>query len=212
MENDVDYSTTAHCPTHIGWLEKKLTPDQMKYIWDCIGNRDKESYKPNLVGEITQSNLLIDKDNWFYQNVLLPLCVEYANTFRNLGDGLPMNQRHPYYLSEWWVNYQKQGEYNPLHSHDGLYSFVIWMKIPTKHEEQNMNTVSNVDTVSTFCFNYCNILGGTEYYTYRMNPEIEGTMVFFPSKLLHTVYPFYNCEEDRISVSGNITIDTTQVL
>ena len=31
MENNVDYLTTAHSPIRIGWLEKKLTPDQIKY-------------------------------------------------------------------------------------------------------------------------------------------------------------------------------------
>ena len=211
MENNVDYLTTARCPTRIGWLEKKLTPDQMKCVWDCIDSRKKESYKPNLVGEIAESNLLIDKDNWFYENVLLPLCIEYSNTFRNLGDRLPVNQRHPYYLSEWWVNYQKQGEFNPLHCHDGLYSFVIWMKIPTKHEEQNMNNNAKDDMISTFCFSFSNILGEIEHFSYEMNPEIEGTMVFFPSKLMHMVHPFYNCEEDRISVSGNIFIDSSRV-
>ena len=210
MENDVDYSTIARCPTQLGWLEKKLTPDQMRYVWDCIENRNKESYKPNLVGEIAESNLLIDEDNWFYDNVLLPLCIEYKNTFSNLARNVPVNQRHICHLSELWVNYQKQGEFNSLHSHSGLWSFVIWMKIPTRHEEQNVNNLGKSDTISTFCFNFCNMLGGIEYYSYEMNPEMEGTMVFFPSKLMHTVYPFYNCEENRISVSGNISIDTTR--
>ena len=39
-----------------------------------------------------------------------------------------------------------------------------------------------------------------------MSKEMEGTILFFPSELKHTVYPFYNCEEDRISISGNIAI------
>jgi len=45
-----------------------------------------------------------------------------------------------------------------------------------------------------------------------MNPEIEGTMLFFPAKLNHIVYPFYDCEEDRVSISGNIQIDTTKTM
>ena len=39
-----------------------------------------------------------------------------------------------------------------------------------------------------------------------MSPEMEGTMIFFPAKLKHTVYPFYDCKEERISISGNISI------
>ena len=45
-----------------------------------------------------------------------------------------------------------------------------------------------------------------------MNPEMEGTMLFFPSKLSHEVFPFFNCDEDRISISGNIKLNTTKLL
>ena len=34
----------------------------------------------------------------------------------------------------------------------------------------------------------------------------EGMMLMFPSKLHHSVYPFYTSDEKRISVSGNISI------
>ena len=29
-------------------------------------------------------------------------------------------------------------------------------------------------------------------------------MLFFPSSLSHQVYPFYECEEERITISGNV--------
>ena len=45
-----------------------------------------------------------------------------------------------------------------------------------------------------------------------MNPDKEGTMLFFPAKLQHCVYPFYNCDEDRISISGNIKLNTAKLL
>ena len=41
-----------------------------------------------------------------------------------------------------------------------------------------------------------------------MSPKLEGTMLFFPSELKHCVYPFYNCEDDRVSVAGNVQLDT----
>ena len=40
-------------------------------------------------------------------------------------------------LKAFWVNFQNQHEFNPVHSHDGFLSFVIWMKIPTSWEEQH---------------------------------------------------------------------------
>ena len=32
----------------------------------------------------------------------------------------------------------------------------------------------------------------------------EGKMVFFPSALNHQVFPFYESDEERVSISGNI--------
>ena len=64
----------------------------------------------------------------------------------------------------------------------------------------------------SFEFSYLNILGQSVSYIYEMNPEVEGTILFFPAKLKHCVYPFYNCDEDRISISGNISLNTTKLL
>ena len=41
-------------------------------------------------------------------------------------------------------------------------------------------------------------------HNFPMDPSMEGKMLLFPSKLMHCVYPFYNCEEPRISVAGNV--------
>ena len=89
------------------------------------------------------------------------------------------------------------------------------MKIPTKHEEQNKNPLasrSNSEKISVVEFSYSNILGQISSYSYEMNPEMEGTILFFPSQLKHCVYPFYSCDEDRISISGNIALNTTKLL
>ena len=212
-EKREDEIKVIHPPT-LGWLETKLSDKEMDYLWKCIDNR-KESHKSKLVGQIHESNTLMDKGDWFWQHTLYPLCKEYYQEFGNLGSNIPVNQKHPYYLQQFWVNYQKEGEFNPVHDHTGVYSFVIWMKIPTKHFEQNKNPISlksNTHAISTFQFHYLNILGEHGNHTYEMNPEMEGTLVFFPAKLKHVVYPFYNCDEDRISISGNITLNTTKLL
>lgn len=201
-------------PKNLGWLEKKLNSVEMNYLWKCVENR-KESHKKDLAGNIHESNVLVDENDWFFKNTVVPLCQKYAEQFENIGSHVPTNQTHPYYLSSFWVNYQKQNEFNPLHDHNGVYSFVIWMKIPTRHEEQNKNPISslsNAPKISTFNFHFTDILGRFRHFTYKMNPEIEGTMLFFPAKLNHIVYPFYDCEEDRVSISGNIQIDTTKTM
>ena len=200
-------------PPVLGWLEKKLSDKEIDYLWRCIDNH-KKSVKSELIGQIHESNDLIDKSDWFFRNTIHPLIVKYHKEFDNLGN-VPVNQKHPYFLHKFWVNYQKQNEFNPLHNHNGVYSFVIWMKIPTKHNEQNNNSISsraNAHLISTFQFSYLDIIGGYRTKTYKMNPEIEGTMLFFPAKLQHCVHPFYNCDEDRISISGNISLNTAKLL
>ena len=37
-----------------------------------------------------------------------------------------------------------------------------------------------------------------------MSPEAEGTMLLFPARLRHGVNPFYECDEKRVSISGNL--------
>jgi len=197
---------------NLGWLEYKLNEEQLDYVWKSVDNQ-KEDHKKDLAGNITGSYLLDDKDDWFFKNVLTPLANTYSKEFRNHADKVPINQRHPYYMSTWWVNYQKQTEFNPMHCHTGVYSFALWLKIPTSHFEQNMNPISlnsNAHKISAFEFSYTDILGTIFPYNYEMSPKLEGTMLFFPSELKHCVYPFYNCEDDRVSVAGNLQLDTTK--
>ena len=199
-------------PNNLGWIEYRLDSQEMDYIWKCIENK-KRDWRSTLAGHVSGSYELIDRGDWFFNNTLLPLCDNYAKEFENLGLTVGITGTHPYHLKSMWVNYQKQNEFNPLHDHSGVYSFVIWMKIPFNWKVQNSNTLAaaaNNEKISTFQFQFLNILGRNLSWDYKLSTEDEGAMVFFPSGLHHQVYPFYNCDEERISVSGNISINTTK--
>ena len=199
-------------PSEVGWIEVELDNSEIDFLWKSIENKGQNT-KSELAGVIDSSYKIFDKDNWFYNNTLIELCEIFSKSFKNVGDRLPTQNKHPYYLDTMWVNYQKQTEFNPVHDHKGVYSFVIWMQIPTQYDEQKQNPIAkntNSRSISNFCFNYINIIGENEYYYYEMSKKMEGKMVFFPSKLTHVVYPFYNCSEYRISISGNICLDTTR--
>ena len=194
-------------PNNLGWIQSKLDKEEIDFLWQLIDKRG-EDMKPSLVGQITSSYRIEDKNDWFFTNVLSKLGMNYEGRISNLGRRVPVNNKS-YYLSNMWVNYQKQYEFNPVHDHIGVYSFVIWMKIPTEFKDQRELPIAkntNMSVISNFCINYQNILGQNEEHMYEMSKEMEGTILFFPSQLLHTVYPFYNCEEDRISISGNIAV------
>jgi hypothetical protein len=201
----------AITPPTVGWLEGKLDENAVEYLWKCIDNKEG-SEKRNLAGNIDASYRLIDKDDWFFHHVVYPFMSEYNKQFYNLGNSLPTNARHPYFLQKLWVNYQQENEFNPLHDHTGIYSFVIWMKIPTNHFDQNKNPISldsNSHKISVFDFQYTDMLGSIRNYSYEMSPKVEGTMLFFPATLKHQVYPFYNCKDTRITISGNVCLDTS---
>ena len=89
------------------------------------------------------------------------------------------------------INYQKKGEYIPMHEHDGVLSYNIWMRLPSK---------------SIFEFNYNSIIGRNLSNIIYLDKKDEGTVVLFPSLLQHIVYPFHNTTKTRISIAGNIVL------
>lgn len=199
-------------PPNLGWIEYELNQKELDYVWRCVESA-KGDYRDKLAGCITSSMKMVDRGDWFYQNVIRPLVDQYAKDFRSLGIDAPLVQRHPYTMGQWWVNYQRQNEFNPLHSHTGIYSFVIWLKVPTHYNQQSKLPIahkSNSGCISNFELLYADILGRNQMHNFPMDPSMEGKMLLFPSKLMHCVYPFYNCEEERVSVSGNILINTAK--
>lgn len=196
-------------PDNLGWVEQKLESDAMSFLWRII-DIGGPSARNKLAGNIHESCLLIDEDNWFFNNVLDNTIKFYVDEFGNPMGGIPVKGRLKYALSNIWVNFQKQTEFNPVHTHSGVFSFVVWMKIPTKFEEQkklHIASDTDYDCISNFEMMYSDILGRQLTYTYNMDPSKEGTMLFFPSNLGHVVYPFYDCDEYRISISGNVMVE-----
>ena len=202
--------TNTIFPENVGWLHTELDKEHMDFLWRMVKKYDgKASYKQNLAGNISRSEVIVDKGNYFFVKVLIPHYMKYYNDFgghpiRNHARG-ELEIR----LQDFWVNYQYQNEFNPYHHHGGVYSFVVWMKIPTEWGEQHslefLNGMKPDDRkASNFEFEYMDSLGGIRNFGYKMDSTREGQMLFFPAALRHTVYPFYNCEEPRITISGNL--------
>ena len=107
-----------------------------------------------------------------------------------------------------WVNMQKKLEVNPLHNHEGTLSFVAWLYLPFKLEdERNMPNCKNsrtVQTASTFQFVYTTTLGNIVNCPIFVESGWETKIIMFPSQLLHIVYPFQTSDEYRISIAGNL--------
>ena len=203
MENSIKFQTPPNC----GWIEYKLNDETVQHVWTCIEQTQGKSYKPTLVGQIDSSFQIQDIDDKLWRTVMQPCMSQYAQRWGNSHIPLVTNDPMDYKLDSFWVNYQKQHEYNPCHTHGGVYSFVIFMKIPTHFDEQAQHSNSadaRNQYNSSFVFNTLDIFGVQRQSIYQLSPDYEGTLLFFPSQLNHMVYPYYNCEEQRITVSGNI--------
>ena len=199
---------------NIGVVEGQLPEDVVKDIWKVIKKARKkpEDMKGELAGNISSSIRLDSESPQLaeFLNTILPEFINshiesYCAPWRAV-----MKEGEGFNLESLWVNFQKKHEFNPPHDHSGVFSFVIWMQIPTSYEEQKKLPVcaeSNADNhISNFAFSYTNTMGRVSTFAYNMEKEAEGYMVMFPSQMLHQVFPFYESDGERISISGNVDI------
>ena len=199
--------------TDIPWLDYRLSKEVMNHLWDCTNNPDdryEDSSIVSLAGNISKSTYIQDKNNWFYEHVLKGMTdTLYYKLWNNYYETIITKSR-PYPLfkmTRLWVNYQRKEEFNPPHSHDGVFSFVVFMKIPTHWKEQHALPISknsNAPHASDFQFLMGHGNGAVQEFTISLSPEDEGRILFFPAWLTHQVFPFYGTEEERITISGNI--------
>jgi len=111
------------------------------------------------------------------------------------------------YLANLWVNFMKKHEFNPVHKHFGVFSFVIFVKVPFVFQDQakiGPGKESNSNSVGALDFIHMGLDNEVHSTTKLVDKNYEGTGYIFPANLCHTVYPYYEIEEERITVSGNL--------
>ena len=199
---------------NVGFVSKKLDLTTIKKLNNYIKNK-KHNVKKELAGNIHGSYYLEDKNNWFFKNELMPLVSEYIQNTLNFNvTPSILTKNCNYVLSEFWVNFQKKYEFNPVHFHAGVFSFVIWIKIPVSFKtEKNLPFLKNSKSQfnNTFSLMYTDCLGKISSLNFHLEPEDENTILLFSSQMQHVVYPFYSSNKNRISISGNIFLDPTQI-
>ena len=195
----------------------QLNQESLDYLWKNIRKAQelKTIVSDSLAGNIESSIALGDPSNHIVNYVLPQVFSQeriHAVFARELNhcsakfNSLLGERKLSPALDSLWVNFQKKYEFNPLHNHSGVFSFVIWMQIPYDCTEENSIPFvksSNHPSAGRFCF--VDSLGES---TYIDTPAgTQGLMCIFPSFLKHIVYPFYTSDDYRISVSGNITFE-----
>jgi hypothetical protein len=170
------------------------------------------SYLPNI--PILESKLDINLYNALYEE-----CINCENNNKAVnpltGPGLP-NQHYienkdnlvslENYISKLVQEYKKSSnliDYVQVLTNDVPYHFgKPWIKIPYESDDE----LEMGKNASTFELSYSSILGFNLLKQIKLGKKDEGRILMFPSKLNHQVYPFYKCDDTRISIAGNILL------
>lgn len=191
-----------------GFILDKLTPDQMCPILEEINKIQDDfskgqAFNDRLAGNILREYQLVDNFD-YVQDLVLPYCHKYQEQYRH-----PVSQLLPLALNGLWVNFQAAGEFNPIHSHSGVFSFVIWVKIPYKIQEEieaGPGKDSAYKVAGNFSFHYTDVLGEIRSHNIPVDSSMEHYIAVFPSVMKHSVNPFYSSKDYRITVAGNFAI------
>ena len=206
---------------NLGYIDEKMPDDVFKIVLDeiDIAAGQKVPHNTKLVGNIEEQYLMGFKNQvnmYKLETYLRGLAGIYEKKFNymscmgnqtmSLDQGMSFDLR----LRNCWVNFMKKYEFNPIHNHSGLYSFVIFVKIPFELDEEFASPrTQNEKQRFPGCFSfYCgNGLGEFVPHVIEADRTWEQVIMLFPSITQHCVYPFYTSDDYRITVSGNLYLN-----
>jgi hypothetical protein len=185
-----------------GVLSGKLPNSLFKKIKKAVNDPSARSNRPmndHLVGSIREE----------YTTPEVAGFREYLNEMYETWKTVFQTPNVPYQIDHIWTNYMKAGEFNPNHNHpNSLAVFVLWVTVPYKIEDEiAYNGYSNSmypSKNSCFEFTYNQYDGRIINHPIYVDKSMEGTILMFPSTMIHCVYPFFTSNEERISIAGNI--------
>lgn len=198
--------------TKCGYIETTLPFAYYNDLLNNINNYNfEEKFNYSLAGQIKEEKLF---DNQYIpkeiKKIIIGGCEKYIETFGHsaLFDKTNPNIKLNFLNS--WINFQKKGEYNPIHYHSGDLVYVIWIKVPYDlMEEMNHPSSINSNAKCASCFSFANIVNPYSHFAnmqINVDKSYEGKMIIFHARMEHLVYPFFTSDEYRISMSGNLSI------
>ena len=118
-------------PQNDGWLEVRVPKNIMDDLWGMIETAGRDA-KFKLAGNISASKEMSPTDT--FKKFIGDVTKEYGEHFKYKASEMitMIPEGSSIQLNDLWVNWQYQHEFNPSHVHFGLYSFVIWMKMPVE--------------------------------------------------------------------------------
>ena len=173
---------TKEARTNVGFDLAGNIKDQLGIVVKDI-NYFMEMVKPHII------NFMKFEDERFNSHLITPMAEKnYDHVNFNLGTGP-------------WINFQTKHEFNPIHSHSGMLSAVVYIDVPEviANEEHTKDTNMNCPGQIEFMYGP-DVVGANG--THKIIPK-TGDFLLFQAGLKHTVYPFKS-DTTRISMSFNV--------
>ena len=185
----------------------------INYLQNLIDNRENlQNHMSELAGHIKNERSL--KATSHFSNYICKLIFDNPITNFHLSTINFLNKDLPIFVDSVWINFQKKHEFNPLHIHSGIFSFIIFMKIPYNliDEDKFFPDTKDQPSTSRLCFVISKPNGSIRDIKCNVDESYLHKMLIFPANYNHLVYPFFTSDEERITISGNIKIDATGVV
>lgn len=197
-----------------GYILTKLSKDQLQPFVDEM-NKIKSDFSraiphnTSLAGNLEHEYLLPKNMDSYVLNLVAPYVDIMNGAYGYIDRVKVLDKPCDQMVHKVWINFQKKHEFNPLHRHSGIASFVIWLKVPytIENEIANLSSVNaKMKCPANFSFVYTDATGEVSQTLIPVDKKYEGVMCVFPASMYHQVYPFYTSDEYRVSVSGNLCL------
>ena len=172
--------------------QSELSDEFLSYLQEVARSSEKgENVGYDLAGNIiSQKNAVIDPKR--FTNEIYPHIqgyLDHKSLSFHLGNGP-------------WINYMKKHEFNPLHTHDGTLSSVIFIDVPEEIEKEVEQWEGKTNCPCAGALEFVHAKSFTSSGHAKVIPK-TGDIYIFPADMPHTVYPF-SSDVIRISMSFNV--------
>jgi hypothetical protein len=178
----------------------------LNYLRNNVIRKNEYSATKNLAGHIKEEyhyeNRPTEIDNFFVNKI-----SENENIKYYVDDLQILTKNVPIVMDKLWCNFMKKHEFNPIHKHAGVLSFIVFLKIPYNLEEEDkvyVDIQEKMKKTSRLEFINFNSTYGLIPRVLDVDKSFENKLLIFPASYNHQVYPFYTSDEERITVSGNL--------
>jgi len=192
--------------THMNWgpfVMKTKLPDYIIKKLKTEGKKAKESYNHALAGHLKNQFLYPQQvQEWFYTEIH-PIIQAYRNGHCKFHGIEELNV--DLQADDLWVNFMEPGDFNPVHTHGGDYSFVVFVDVPKELKKEQREFEGTSGKPGALMFEYTQQARPRWATTGTTVLPETGDMFMFPALLQHWVAPFKS-NVTRISVSGNLRV------